>query len=442
MNRIWNGGLSESGGPDLSSLMTEEDNLVDSNLVKHEILGLMAYHLELARTRILDEEDTREILKALLKNLDANLSMTTEFEDVHTLVEEKVKLETESGKNLRIFLSRNDQSHYDIRSFYLDQLLVISGLLIETAGTLNSRFSGIEGYMAGYTHYRQAMPVAVATYFDYISASLLNLAEESLSLFGKLSEYCPLGYGSGYGTALPINRKAVAVRLGFRDTFNNPMLGASYRGVDEVNVVFLEARIMTSISRFAQDLMTFSSDEFGFVHLPSGFTTGSSLMPNKRNPDFLEMLQGYASESLGVLTSSLSILMNKGSGYHREFQLSKDKVVTYTLRLAEILKAFSEMSKGLEINIAGAEGLVDNSANATMEAYNLFSKGTPWKDAYAKVGQTLREGGKLNSYEPVPQLSTEPGRIRDLETTVDRLKKGREELALEIIGDVKAFLGS
>ena len=164
-----------------------------------------------------------------------------------------------------------------------------------------------------------------------------------------LSQFVPLGYGSGYGSPIPVDKKAIALRLGFQDTFNNPVHGSSLRGMDDMEVAFLEVKIMTAISRIAQDLISFSSEESGFVSLPQGFTTGSSLMPNKRNPDFLEMLQGYSSEALGKLTTSISILMNKGTGYHREFQLSKDKVIAYTVRIIDILKALKMLFSGIEI---------------------------------------------------------------------------------------------
>lgn len=399
MERIWSGGYTEDNGKDMSGLLTAEDNIIDSNLVKHEILGLVAYHLEISRASLIPAGDSRNIMGALLKLYESRLSMEPGFEDVHSLIDSKVRGITESGSNLRIFLSRNDQSHYDIRSFYMDSLLRLSRLLLKLSEVITARLGGVEGCTAGYTHYRQAMPVAMSTYFDYLASVFLSLSRDSIALFDKFSEHCPLGYGSGYGTALDLDMDSVARNLGFQASFKNPMDGAFYRGADDIEMISLETRIMNAISRVAQDMILLSSEENGFMILPHGFTTGSSLMPNKRNPDFLEMLQGFASESLGILTMAVTTTMNKGSGYHREFQLSKDKVIAYTSRMFDILSSLEGLFTGLGINVEKAHGLMLNSINATMEAFSLFRNGTRWKDAYRAVGERLQKGERLGIYE-------------------------------------------
>lgn len=400
MTKIWSGGASESNGPDLSSLMTGEDNAIDQNLINYEIEGLIAYHLELSKSSVLSSKESRNILEALLELLNSGLHMGDQYEDVHSLVQEKVKELTPSGDNLRVFLSRNDQSHFDIRSFYMDALLKLTQELTKLSTTIHETFGSLNGFMPGYTHYRQAMPMAVATYFDYLAASFFELAQEVFSLYEKFKKFCPLGYGSGYGSAVKVDLHSLAKRLGFESYFVNPVLGASHRGLDEVDMASLENKIMLIVSRMSQDFIQFSSEEFGFLILPDGFTTGSSLMPNKRNPDFLEMLEGYASESLGVLTTSITILMNKGLGYHREFQLSKDKVISYTLRLSEMLKALNEMLAQIKIDSEKAQHITENSTNATMNAFELFSSGTPWKEAYSEIGSKVRRGEFLEKYEP------------------------------------------
>ena len=182
MKRIWSGGASDTGGPDLSTLMTEEDNETDSHLINYEILGLLAYHLELSEKRVIPFEETKDILESLLKLYSAGLTMSNEFEDVHSLIDENVKAQTDAGKNLRVFLSRNDQSHYDIRSFYLDRLLKMASLLLDTSMVVKQGLCSSKGYMAGYTHYRQAMPVAVSTYFDHVCATLNDLSLDSISM--------------------------------------------------------------------------------------------------------------------------------------------------------------------------------------------------------------------------------------------------------------------
>ena len=122
---------------------------------------------------------------------------------------------------------------------------------------------------------------------------------------------------TGYVSAVIIDNDSLSSKLGFDGFYINPVFGASHRGLDEVEISSVEAEIFASVSRIAQDFIIYSSDEYGFLKLPDGFTTGSSLMPNKRNPDFLEMLEGYASEALSVLNLSMTIVMNKTTGYLR-----------------------------------------------------------------------------------------------------------------------------
>ena len=428
MSRIWSGGASKDEGPDLSEIMTREDNLVDSLLIRYEIFGLIAYHLELAKSNVLKPEESREILSGLIKLSDSGLTMDSQYEDVHSLVEDSLKKITPAGNNLRVFLSRNDQSHYDIRSCYIDTLLEISSRLLEIADSLMSRFSSLEGYMPGYTHYRQAMPMSISTYFDYIASGMVEHSKEIMLLSDKLSEYCPLGYGSGYGSAVNVDFDSLAKSLGYRKFYKNPLSGASHRGMDDLEVVFYAAKTMTFISRIAQDFILFSSEESGFLILPDGYTTGSSLMPNKRNPDFLEMLQGYAADSLGVLTSSFSILMNKEIGYHREFQISKDRVINHLQLLLKILEALKGFASALKVDQRKAQDRVENQTHSTMEAYSMFRGGIPWKEAYLSVGNKLRTGERISEHVPPAIRSLEDITIRSVKREVLRRQGRRMEV--------------
>ena len=442
MSKIWSGGASGSSGPDLSNIMTREDNSADQNIIRYEITGLIAYHLELSRSGVLPIQDSRNILDALVRLLNSDLQMRDGYEDVHTLVQEMVREITPSGDNLRVFLSRNDQSHYDIKSFYLDSLLKLSQGLAQISVTVHEKFGTAGGFMPGYTHYRQAMPMAIATYFDYLASSFAELAENSYSLYGKFRKYCPLGYGSGYGTAIKVDLHSLSSRLGFDSYFMNPVYGASHRGLDEIDMASLENRIMVIVSRLSQDFIQFSSEEFGFLKLPDGFTTGSSLMPNKRNPDFLEMLEGYSSESLGLLSTSISVLMNKGLGYHREFQLSKDKVIFFTLRLLEILESLNEMLALVEVETAKAEAVTENSTNATMNAFELFSKGTPWREAYGEIGKRVRNRVNLKEFQPEIFESYSEDEVQNLMANVTNAIESRAKSMGKLLTEAEVFSAS
>lgn len=260
-----------------------------------------------------------------------------------------------------------------------------------------------------------------------------------MALSTKLSEFCPLGYGSGYGSAINVDLHSLATRLGYEKSYKNPVSGASTRGMDDLEVMFQVSRIMTFLSRIAQDFILFSSEEFGFLKLPDGYTTGSSLMPNKRNPDFLEMVQGYASESLGVLFSSFSIMINKETGYHREMQISKDSVISFLSRLVLILKAFNGLATGMSVDGMMSSKLIENSTNATMEAFSLFTNGIQWKDAYVAVGNKLRNGEKINSHDPVPMLSDSPELSGELRKAIQTKMNYRNEARDQVIAIARQY---
>ncbi len=438
--KIWSGGLSDESGPDLSGVLSTEDNKVDGHLVRYELLSLIAYHTELSKQGITSPHKFSGIMGALLDLYSKPPMMSNEFEDVHSMVQAKMGEKTNLSGDLRIFLSRNDQVHTDIRMFYTDVLLDLSRQLLECAVSLKDNTKVVSGYMAGHTHYRQAMPVSFSTYFDHVSALLLELAESASRLSSHFTGDCPLGYGSGFGSPVPVEMDRVAVMLGFEHCFSNPLTGSSKRGSDDLEVAMLNARVFTSLSRIAQDLILFSSDEFGFIKLGKGYTTGSSLMPNKRNPDLLEMIQGYASEALGIVTTSLSVMMNKGSGYHREFQLSKDKVMTFSAQSPDILGAFAGLLGTIRIDASHAEDMVLNSTHATMDAYDAYSSGMDWKEAYTSTGEKLKAGRQISKHPPRDYSSTTKEMILKKMAEVDTIKEGRERIFLSVIDDAKSQL--
>ncbi len=440
MARIWGGGLSDEDTPHLEDLMITEDNEADSYLIGYEILGLISYHIELSKNNVIPRQESEELLSALLNLYDNIPTSVKGFEDVHSLVDSEINSATSFGSDLRIFLSRNDQSHFDIRSFYLDRLLEMGQSLVEISSTIKRRFENAEGFMAGYTHYRQAMPVSFKTYFDYLSGIFADLAEDCLLLYGKLSISSPLGYGSGYGSPVTVDMSQVGKSLGYKGNFGNPMKGSFYRGLDDVEVSFLISKIMLAISRISQDLIMYSSDEFNFLELPKGYTTGSSLMPNKKNPDFLEMLQGYAAEASGTMFTTFSVLFNKGSGYHREFQLSKDKTMAFTLRAIKILKALLALFAGIKIDSDKAKSLMKNPTYATMAAYVKFSEEGKWKDAYRYIGAKLKSGEPVAEYCPDSYVETNLNELHNLQQNIEALIQTKRNIEAELIKTAREFI--
>ena len=401
MAKIWSGGASEDVGEDISDIMTVEDVRIDSMLLDYEVVTLIAYQIQLRNESIISKEDSDSILSGLLDLIGKEETIDPIIEDVHGFVEEKIKGSAGNAyKNLRIFLSRNEQSHIDIRSFYIDHLFKISQYLVNLSETMLNRKADFKGVMPGYTHNRQAMPIMISTYFDYISRIFLDMSLDSLDLSEKFSLISPLGYGSGFGSYSPVDFAKVARSLGFNSNPKNPMAGSFYRGVDDLDMSNFILKIMILLSKISQDFINFSAGNSSFIILPDGFYTGSSLMPNKRNPDFLEMVQGYASEAIGHCVSTASILVNKSSGYHREFQISKDKTIESVLLCENILNHFLEFMLKFRLNEQKAMDSMENSINATSEAFSIFQSGKTWKDSYLIVGEKIRKDIPLDYHKP------------------------------------------
>ena len=408
MVKIWSGGASKEAEIDLSDIMTAEDAEIDSMLLDHEVVSLLAYQLQLREESIISKEDSDTILSSLLNLLGKKITIDPAVEDVHGFVEEYMREKTgDAYKNLRIFLSRNEQSHIDIRSFYIDHLLKISKYLTTLSQIMFTRKDDYSGVMPGYTHNRQAMPLRISTYFDYLSRTFLDISLDTLNLSGNFSVISPLGYGSGFGSLSPVDFKIVAENLGFKSIAQNPMAGSFYRGIDDLNVSSLMVRIMILLSKISQDFITFSAGDMAFITLPEGFCTGSSLMPNKRNPDFLEMVQGYASEAIGHFVASATILVNKSSGYHREFQTSKDKTIEFVILCEKILNHFQDFLMKFKLDEKKAATSMENSVNATAEAFSIFKSGKSWKDSYAAVGDMIGKEMLLDYHKPPEYISVE-----------------------------------
>jgi argininosuccinate lyase len=276
------------------------------------------------------------------------------------------------------------------------------------------------------------MPVAIRTYYDYIASVMVALSQETLEVTGSLMEESPFGYGSGFGSMSPVDFNAVAKSLGFKRHMENPIYGSFLRGMDDLDVIYVLEKAMISVSRIAQDMIVYSSGEHSFIKLPDGFTTGSSLMANKRNPDFLEMIQGYTSLALAGHTATASILENKSSGYHREFQISKDRTMDLLLTCEKIFRHFDTFLSQVIVDENEGKAAMDNSIFATGEAKKIFRSGKTWKESYRQVGDMIRSGQKFNAYDP-PVFESVSNKILDdtsdaIEKLADGIRKNREAI--------------
>lgn len=418
MSKIWSGGASKDSSADIDDLMVGDDVLIDQEFFDYEVLTLLAYHVQICRQNILSRSDSTRIISSLLSLLEKRIDFKKELEDVHGNVESFILKEAgDSGKNLRIFLSRNEQIHTDILLYGKTELLELAQKSIDISEQLLKKREVAEGNIPGYTHYRQGMVISLKTYFDYF-ASVFKEAAMDLVAVSDSIDSVPFGYGSGFGSLSDVNFQKVSELLGMKPVKRNPQYLSIRRGLDELDLVYPLLKLLVNISRISQDLIMFSGDETPFFTLPDGFVTGSSLMANKRNPDFLEILQGYTSEIVGKFHTLLGIIANKSSGYHRDFQISKKIMVEVFRKTSMILNPLPQFFSGLRVNPGAAGLIIKNSSYATANAKALFSQGVTWKDAYSEAGRKVKNGEKLDEVDPDDIITLSAEDINSVEALV------------------------
>lgn len=423
MVKIWSGGASSEGGSNIDDIMVQDDARVDAEFVRYEITTLIAYHVQIIRQKLIPREDSVRILKSLVSLLDEGISIRPELEDVHGNVESLVMDKAgDSGKNLRLFLSRNEQIHTDILLYGKYELLRVANLSVRIAEALVQKRESLTGVLPGYTHYRQGMVISLKTYFDYFASIFLDSASDLVKASENV-ESVPFGYGSGFGSLSNADFGKVSSLLGLKPERRNPQYLSLKRGMDEADLTYPLLRLLVNISRISHDLIMFSGDEIPVFILPDGYVTGSSLMANKRNPDFLEMIQGYTTEAVGSFNSLMNMVANKSSGYHRDFQISKKIMVNIFSRVTSILKPLPDFFSRIEINSEAAKLMVKNSSYATANAKAIFSQGASWRDSYQNIGERILRGEKLEEIEP--------GDVTTIDKRVVEEAKSRITSALE-----------
>ncbi len=396
--KIWSGSVSPESNNNAYKIMLDRDINVDNNLIKYEILSLMGYNLNIYEKNLINKNDSIKILDELMKLYNKKIILNSDLEDVHGNIENIVINDlNNSGRNLRMFLSRNEQIHTDVNFFLIDNLIDYEKIIYNTLLNLNE--ISYNGIMPGYTHYRQAMPIEFKTYIDYIINIFVYNFNNINNILLKLKEL-PLGYGSGFGSMSEVNFNDVASYFNMEKNIKNPLF-SSLKYIDNyIEVMSNITNFLIDISRIFQDLIIFSGDEMKIIELPEGYVTGSSLMPNKINPDFLEIFQGYAAKSISLMNLIYSIIINKTTGYHRDFQIIKDEILPFIIELKGILNGLPDFFKNIKFKNDVSEKILDNSIYATYNSKLDFNKNKDWKNAYKNTGNKIKNNEKLLSYIP------------------------------------------
>lgn len=365
-----------------------DDWQMDRRLVEHDIRGSLAHAAGLAAVGLIEAEDLAAIqggLNGLLDDWRSGLwDLGPEDEDVHSAVERRlVERIGEAGKRLHTGRSRNEQ-------VALDMLLWLRAAAREMAAQVEGlahaccAFGAAAGKtpLPGYTHLRRAMPSTVSDWAAAHGAAFLGAAQE-LSASARRRSTCPMGSGSGFGVPLALARETVAEALGFDGPTEPVTLVQHQRGRAELAYLTLLEGLALDLGKLAADLWLFTSEEFGFFQLPQELTTGSSLMPQKRNPDLVELLRGAARNVISERAALLDVLRDLPSGYHRDFQLIKPPLFRAHERLLMALPLCARLVTGLTLNGEALEqSAADPKLQATARALERASAGEAFRDAY------------------------------------------------------------
>jgi argininosuccinate lyase len=416
-HRLWGGRFSVPPAPALEDL--NRSLPIDQRLWREDIQGSRAWVQALARAGVIADAEARA-LDAGLARVAARLpdaARDARDEDIHTLVERLLYEEVgDVAGKLHTGRSRNDQVATDSRLWALHAGQHLQGELRALAAALADQAAAtIDLLVPAYTHLRRAQPVRLA---HWLLAHFWPLMRDAERLDQALvrTATLPLGSGAIAGCAFPVDRELLRDLLGFRAFTENSIDAVGDR--DWVaELLFVAALVGAHLSRLAEDLIVFSSEEFGFVRLPEAYTTGSSLMPQKRNPDGLELARGKAARLVGDVAAALSLLKGLPSGYDKDLQEDKELLFPAFDTLLLVLPATRETIAGLRFDEAAlARAVDDDGLLATDLADELVRRGVPFREAHGAVGRLLRraeaEGARLEALADEAWAEAHPAFLR------------------------------
>ncbi len=380
--------------------------VLDNELARYDVLGTLAHAKMLQKIGILTKEEfrkTKSALVGMLALIDKKVfKVELGDEDVHTKVENVLIEELgDTGKKIHTARSRNDQINLDIKLFSKDSLLILAQQVAELVTSFQGLAIKYEFVpMPGYTHMQKAMPSSVGMWAGSFAESLIDDLSILKSAFDD-ADQSPLGSGAAYGVSLEIDREYTSKLLGFGKVQNNSLYAQVSRVKSQGVTLHALSQIMLTLSRFASDMLIFTTSEFDYFNVPSELCTGSSIMPQKNNLDIMEILRARTHRILQYAHANSAILAGLPSGYNADFAETKES----------LLVSFSIVKSSVRISnllVGGISPKKDNLKNgfskeiyATHAAYQLVKKGIPFREAYKQVALSLEKIPEFDSVEVI-----------------------------------------
>lgn len=423
--KLWEKGIPTDQRIDLFTVGNDRE--LDIVLAKYDVLGSLAQTKMLYQVGLITENEKKELLQALneiLKDIENNTFKIEEnFEDVHSkiefLVTEKVG---DAGKKIHTARSRNDQVLVDMNLYLKDELKMIKDQtrkLFDLLLVLAEKNKNI--LLPGYTHFQIAMPSSFGMWFSAYAESLIDdviLLNAAL----KIVDQNPLGSAAGYGSSFPIDRTFTTRELDFKTLKFNSVAAQMSRGKSEKSTAYALSSLAGTLSKLAMDVTLYLSQNFNFLSLPTHLTTGSSIMPHKKNPDVFELIRGKCNKIQALPYELTLITNNLPSGYHRDLQLLKEGIIPGIQNCKACLEMAHYSLQDIQVN----KNILDDPKYDylfTVDALNeLVAEGIPFRDAYKMIGQQV-ELGTFQS--PKKTTHTHEGSINNL--CLEEIKKKMDD---------------
>ena len=396
MNKLWQKDYSLDER--IAAFTIGRDQELDLLLAPYDILGSLAHIQMLHEIGLLEEEDYRRCRVALGQQLEkcrrGEFTIDPGIEDVHSQVELLLTREIgAAGKKIHSGRSRNDQVLLDLRLFFRARIQTIATEAAALSRTLLSLSDEHQDKLIpGYTHLQIAMVSSFGLWFGAYGESLIDDLRLWQSIYATV-DHNPLGSAAGYGSSFPLDRQRTTSLLGFQDLAYNVVHAQMGRGKTELMLAFGVASLAQTLGKLATDVCLYSSQNFGFLRLPDELTTGSSIMPHKKNPDVFELVRGRSNLLMSLPGQISQLLGNQPSGYHRDFQLLKEAIFPALDQLEDVLAIVQYALPRMEVFDQNLAGEKRYQYLYSVEAVNaLVLEGVPFRDAYQQVGAQIEAG--------------------------------------------------